>query len=665
MSELRRLAEAVGLVTGYHATTGAWVEPSDEDLLATLQRFGVDLDAADGAGALLADVERHTPAVEPVIVAWDGRLAPVPVQSGLPVCLLRLESGVELDLPVRNGRAQLDAARLPLGRHELLVTDADGVEHRAVIFAAPEVAWRPSPGSERRWGIFVPTYALRRAGSPAAIGDLADLEAAFDWLHGEGGQVVVTLPMLATFLDEPADISPYAPISRRFWNELFADVRAVAGRGGIDLGDPEGELVDYGAAWQPRRRAIAALADRLLDDTELEHWLRQHPEVDTYARFRAAGTRHGRNWRAWPSRLPGDGDPAEVRFHRTAQWLMDRQLARLQRKVGGRGQLLALDLPVGSHPDGFDVWEQRDLFVDGVSVGAPPDSFFTLGQDWGFPPVHPQRSREQGHAFLQACIRHHVQHAGLLRVDHILGLLRQYWVRNDAGARRGVYVRYPLEELLAVISLEAARAGAVVVGENLGTVPPEVTAAMTEHGVMGCAVSQFDVYDVLHDERPIPVPPAASIATLNTHDTATFHAFWTGEDADDRAELGLLDADELTAEHAQREHLRSVLRARLGLAEGAGSVDAAAALLAVASAGEAALVVLNVEDGWAEPHPQNVPGTVQERPNWRRRVAVPIEDWAHHDGLAQLVDAVRRHRPGWTRHPEADVEGWRAAAADD
>ncbi|MCC6435809.1 MAG: 4-alpha-glucanotransferase [Acidimicrobiales bacterium] len=661
MSELRRLAEAVGLVTGYQATTGAWVEPSEEDLLATLQRYGLDLDSAGDAPALLADRERRRRAIEPVLVAWDGRLGPVPVASALPVGLLRLESGEERDLPIHDDHVLPPPGRLPFGRHELLVTGPDGEEHTSVVFAAPEVAWRAAAGTERRWGIFAPTYALRRQRDPSAIGDLADLEAAFDWLHEQGGQVVVTLPMLATFLDQPADVSPYAPISRRFWNELYADVRAVADRAGLSLGGADGELVDYADAWAPRRRAIALLSDRLLADPELEHWLEQHPDVDTYARFRAAGARHGRDWRAWPTRLPA-GDPAEVRFHHTAQWLMDRQLARLHRKVGGRGQLLALDLPVGSHPDGFDVWEQGELFVAGVSVGAPPDSFFTLGQDWGFPPIHPERSREQGHAYLQACIRHHVQHAGLLRVDHILGLLRLYWVRSEAGARRGVYVRYPLEELLAVIALEASRAGAVVVGENLGTVPPEVTAAMTQHGIMGCAVSQFDAYDVFHDggQRPIPVPPAASIATLNTHDTATFAAFWSGEDADDRSELGLLDEEELAAEHRQRAVLRGLLRDRLGLADEATGVEAAAALLEVASAGEAALVVLNVEDGWAEAKPQNVPGTVSERPNWRRRVAVPLEDWADHDGLATLVGAVRRHRPGWVRDG-----GWRRGRPDD
>ena len=663
-SPLQQLAQSVGLLAGYHATDGRWIEPSDVDLLATLQAYGLDIERAEDAGALSEELARHRAGeiIAPVAVAWDGRLPSIPTLAVGSATQLRLESGAvwdrETDLALADGHVVLRRV-LPFGRHELAVHTERGDEHRCVIFSAPSVTWRPQAGAERRWGIFAPTYALRRRDAPSAVGDLADLEAAFDWLHRRGGDVVVTLPMLATFLDEPAEISPYAPVSRRFWNELFADVRAPAERAGLDLGSVQGGLVDYRSAWAPRRAALQQLADRLSEDVEVRHWVAQNPLVEMYARFRAAGHRHGRNWRDWPSRLPADLDAADVRRHVTAQWLMDRQLARLQRKVSSRGQLLALDLPLGSHPDGFDVWQDPELFVGGVSAGAPPDSFFTLGQDWGFPPIHPERSRRQGHAFLQDCIRHHVRHAGLLRIDHILGLLRLFWVRQSAGPAGGVYVSYPLEELLAVIALESSRVGAVVVGENLGTVPPEVTEAMVAHGVLGCAVSQFDMGDVRRDSDAIPTPPAASVATLNTHDTATFAGFWSGEDSADRADLGLLNEDELLKEQAARAELREILGERLGLDAGSDppdSVEAAAALLAVASNSDAAMVVINVEDGWAEPAPQNVPGTVSERPNWKRRVAVPIEEWSEHPGLQRLVDAVARARPGWDR-PAADTPG--------
>ncbi len=660
MSQLRALAETVGLVTGFHATTGEWVEPSEEDLLATLRAYGIALggpaDAETAREELLA--ARRARPLPPVVVAWDGVLPPVPVGDDgdlgvTPVVVTEDGRRIELGL---DGATVVARRRLPLGRHRL-----DLGEAAATVLAAPTMAWRPAAGDERRWGIFVPTYALRTA-STRGIGDLDDLGAAFDWLEGRGGQVVVTLPMLASFLDPPAEASPYAPVSRRFWNELFCSVADLPGASAWR--EPGGALVDYDLAWADRRPLLAAAAEAFFaagPPAAFEEWLAADPLLGTYARFRAAGERYGRNWREWPTPadpatapdgLPDGLDPAAVRFHLYGQWRTDTQLASLRSRVAARGQLLALDLPLGSHPDGFDVWRERQLFVEGVSAGAPPDSFFSLGQDWGFPPVHPERSREEGHAYWQACIRHHLRHAGLLRIDHILGLLRLYWVRSGAGPTRGVYVRYPLDELLAVICLEASRVGAVVVGENLGTVPPEITAAMADHGLLGCAVAQFDVWATMGG-GPVPAPPAASVATLNTHDTATFAAFWSGSDIDDRADLGLLDDAAVAEERQQRGWLRDTVRHRLGLADEATAADALVALLGVAADSDAAFVVANVEDGWLQEGPQNVPGTVHERPNWRRRVDVPIEGWDDVGGLDAMVArlAIARPRPSYRGGP--------------
>lgn len=264
------LAHAVGLVTGYRATDGRWIEPPESSLLATLQAYGLDLDSVGQAEAMLAEIQRqrHVEVIAPVAVAWNGCLQPLTVRGvRADATELRLESGETWrPLPVRDGQVILERV-LPLGRHELVVTATDtDAQHRSVIFSSPTVAWRPAAGAERRWGIFAPTYALRRSTPQAPtgdaraisdrsdIGDLGDLEAAFDWLHARGGHVVMTLPMLATFLDEPAEISPYAPVSRRFWNELFADVSGLAAGADASAVSPRGldnpdrfddELVDY------------------------------------------------------------------------------------------------------------------------------------------------------------------------------------------------------------------------------------------------------------------------------------------------------------------------------------------------------------------------------------------------------------------------------------
>jgi 4-alpha-glucanotransferase len=653
VSGLRELAEEIGAFPSFTAQDGQTVDVADEDLLATLQRWGIDIEGPADADAVLGAVRsvRAARLVEPVTIAWDGVLARPGGEAGhggaaggASAAELVLEDGRRLAARVVERRPVADE-RLPLGYHLLEVGD-----RRAHVIAAPSVAWRAPAGRERRWGIFVPTYALR-TGRTRGMGDLGDLRDAFDWLHAQGGQAVMTLPMLATFLDPPADNSPYNPVSRRLWNEAFADVRGWPGADA--LREPGGPLVDHAQVWSDRRPLIAAAAERFFAagaDAGYQAWLDAHPDVLAYAWFRAAGQRHGRDFRRWPSRLPTDGDPAEVRFHLFAQWTMDRQLAGLQQVLSARGQLLALDLPLGCHPDGFDVWQEGDLFVPGVSTGAPPDTFFSLGQDWGFPPIHPERSREQGHRYVRDCIRHHLRHAGLLRIDHILGLLRLYWVRPEVGPKRGVYVRYPLEELLAVICLEAARTGAVVVGENLGTVPPEVTAAMSAHGVLGCAVSQFDVYDALGG-GPIPTPPAATVASVNTHDTATFRAFWRGTDIADRADLGLLDDEQAATEAERRGWVRDTVRHRLGLpapvveGDDAADLEVLAGMIAVAARGEAAVVVANIEDCWGEEGPQNVPGTTEERPNWRRRVRVPLEAWDDQPGVRAVVDVLRSSRP--------------------
>lgn len=651
MEGLSDLADAVGILRGYHTTTGEWVEASTDDLLATLRAYGLDVDGGGSCAVLAAELRARAAQrpLAPVLVAWDGRLDGVRAGGDASTLdapgRLDLEGGGAVTVEVRAGVVRVPG-RVPFGVHTLAV----GADVASVI-AAPRVAWRPAAGEERRWGVFVPTYALRTARS-RGIGDLADLGATFDWLDGHGGQVVMTLPLLASFLDPPAEVSPYTPVSRRFWNELYLPVDDPSGSGPPD----DGLLVDPAAVWVWRRPVLAARAEAFFaagGSADLDAWEAANPLSGEYARFRAAGARHGRDWRRWGARLPDDVDPAEVRFHRYVQWRTDVALAELAARVRPRGQVLALDLPLGSHPDGFDVWRERHLFVPGMSAGAPPDDFFPLGQDWGFPPVHPERSREEGHRYWRACIRHHLRHAGLLRIDHVLGLARTFWVPHGVDPRRGVYVRGPIEELLAVVCLEAARVGAAVVGENLGTVPPEVTVTMVDHGLLGCSVGQFDLWRV-PSEGYLPAPPPSVVATMNTHDTPTFAGFWSGADIADRADLGLIDADHAAADEARRAGLRTAVGDALGVDADASTATVLEAVTAAVAASDAAFVVVNVEDGWGAPDPQNVPGTTVQRPNWRRRAAVPLEGWDATPGLVRLLGAVTRSRPrpprdGWYR----------------
>jgi 4-alpha-glucanotransferase len=282
--------------------------------------------------------------------------------------------------------------------------------------------------------------------------------------------------------------------------------------------------------------------------------------------------------------------------------------------------------------------------VNDARVGAPADFYFPLGQDWGFPPLHPERSRETGHRYVRACLEHHLRHAGLLRVDHVLGLQRLFWLRRGEVAARGAYVRYPREELFACLTLAAARRGAMVVGENLGTVPVELNEALTRHGVLGTYVLQFAWEGLL--EGRFRLPDAGEVATFDTHDMATFAAVWSGADLADRHALGLLDDDGLAREQRRRAELRPAVTTWLGLGAEA---DAAAVLRGVNGAlarSDAPLVVVNVEDCWLETQPQNVPGTTEAvRPNWRHAAAHPLEAWDGQPGVVDAVEALADARP--------------------
>ncbi|MPY95305.1 MAG: hypothetical protein GEV08_20305 [Acidimicrobiia bacterium] len=409
-------------------------------------------------------------------------------------------------------------------------------------------------------------------------------------------------------------------------------------------------MLDHEAVWAWKRPYLAAAAAGAFEGEaapQLHAWADHHPTARAYARFRGAVARHGRDWRRWPGRMgrgqlaPGDVDAEEERLHLFCQWAMDRQLGELAGRVEARGQLLALDLAVGSNPAGFDVWQEQDLFVHGASVGAPPDFLFSLGQDWGFPPMHPWRSRESGHRHLRDCLRHHLAHARLLRLDHVMGLHRLFWVRPGGG---GCYVRYPTEELFALTCLEAWRRGATLVGENLGTVPMEVHEALARHGVLGTWVQQAFWWGLLHGG--FQAAPEASVASFSTHDMPTFAGFWSGADIEDRRDLGLLDERAAAAEHEGRDGLRRAALGYLGTTPQASMAEAFAASVGELADGAAELAVVNAEDLWFEPRPQNVPGTLHERPNWRRVAALPLEDWDEAPATAEaLARLARRSLP--------------------
>jgi len=480
----------------------------------------------------------------------------------------------------------------------------------------------------------------------------------------------------AAYLEEPCEPSPYAPASRLFWNELYLDperlpeaAESAAARRLLDAREIRAEiaalraspLVDYPRLATLKRRVLEEMAAWFFSHStprrdELERHLGEHPELATYAAFRAVGDRRGETWQSWPERLregslaPADYDEEDFRYHLWVQWAAARQIAAAASEARRRGPGLYLDLPVGVHGSAYDVWSRRDLFAEGAAAGAPPDAFFTKGQDWGFPPLRPERLRERGYDYWIACLRHHLEQAGMLRIDHVMQLHRLYWIPRGMPASHGVYVRYPSEELYAVLALESHRHRAVIVGENLGTVPPEVNESMARHRVLGMYVMQYELAPGgggLQRE-----PPEDSVASLNTHDMPTFRGFWQGRDVAELQALGFFDPAQAHEEGMRRQHQREQLVAMLpGELRGPGDPYPAVlrARLEHLAASAARLVLINLEDLLGEDESQNVPGTHEERPNWRRKARLSFEELARRPEVVWMlrrVDQLRRGQKG-------------------
>jgi 4-alpha-glucanotransferase len=643
LRDLHELARRCGIQTSYRDQEGSRRRARPEALLGAVRAFGHPIDRLEEAPAVLRRLERQPPQpLEPVMVAWGGRLPRVEVRvptaqaRSRPVLRVELESGEEVDA----------AARLPFGYHRLHVGGRGFTASSLVISAPPALPI----GGPRSWGVFLPLYALRSARS-WGVGDLTDLGDLLEWVSGLGGRMVGTLPLMACFLDEPFEPSPYSPASRLFWNELFLD---VAGSPELER-SPEArrllasdhlrkeienlqtaELVDYRAVMVAKRQVLEPLARSFFQDAptprrdEFESFLQANPATLDYARFRAAGDRHRAPWQRWPGSErsgvlpPAGGNEPAYRYHAYVQWLASQQMHALEQRSRASGAALYLDLPLGVNPAGYDVWRERELFAAGATAGAPPDPFFTSGQDWGFFPLHPERVRESGYRYPIACLRHLLRVAGVLRVDHAMGLHRLFWIPSGLPAMDGVYVRYPADELYAIVVLEAARAGAMVVGEDLGVVPGYVRPAMARRGIYRTYVLPWELTG--NPAMAMRPPPEPSFASLNTHDMPPFAAYWPSEDPRKRGAL-----------------VRS-LRRRGWLAGGKGpeapaDQEVMVACLSELAASEAREVIVNLEDLWLETRPQNVPGTVDEYPNWRRPARYRFERFRR---LPQVTGTLRR-----------------------
>lgn len=665
-----------------------------------LRSLGAPLETPADIAAALRERRQHQweEPTDPILVAWQGQPAGVEVRlparrADRPIdCVLRLETGEQIDAFLRGARrsplqharvegrdyvsqrVELPANRLrelPAGYHELTI-EIEGRSHASQLLHAPVQAYGPASreaagAPARTWGVFLPLYAAHSATSWGA-GDFGDLHTLMDWTARLGGGIVATLPLLAAFLDQPYDPSPYAPVSRLFWNEFYVVPSAIPElRHCVEaqqvLGSPRlkeacealqsAPLVDYRRQMALKREVLEHLAAAAAEQSapraeEFRRYVQAHPLLQDYARFRAAGERFRSGWQEWPAG-PRDGligdedvDAAARNYHLYAQWVAHEQVASLAEQASRAGEGLYLDLPLGVHRQGYDVWRERASFVLDASGGAPPDSVFTKGQDWGFAPLHPQGIRHSRYRYVIAYLRHHMSLAKVLRIDHVMGLHRLYMIPHGLEATQGVYVRYRAEELYAILSLESHRHRTWLVGENLGTVPGHVNASLARHGVQGMYVVQ---YEMTPEAKPVLRDvPRQTVASMNTHDMPPFAAYCRGLDLDDRLRMGLMTPSEADEERQVRGNLLRKLGALLRrkgfvIGKDPGTAVLLDGCLDFLSASRSPLVLVNLEDLWLEAASQNVPNSKDSRPNWARKAAYAVEALCD---LPEVADRLRR-----------------------
>ncbi|HEV2778041.1 MAG TPA: 4-alpha-glucanotransferase [Actinophytocola sp.] len=632
--ELSELAAAHGVATWYEDTERRRVDVAQDVVVAVLAELGVDASTPSAVRSGLAGA--RTPGT---IVIKEGERAEVGHGE------LVTEDGATVAI---TGRLPGD---LPLGWHTF---GHDDGEATVVVTPARLPAVRPA------WGWQVQLYALRSKES-WGIGDLADLRGLVAGSAGLGAGVVLVNPVQAITPGLPVQRSPYSPSSRRFVNPVYLRVTDTAEfrradertrRAVLELTPPSPRLINYDAVWTAKLAALELLWPGTTQDLE--------PELRDFATFCALAERHGQDWRTWPAGLrhPGGPDVAKARaeladrvaFHGWLQRLCAEQLDDVHATARDSGVSVVHDLPIGAIPGGADAWALQDVLAGDVRVGAPPDAFSQQGQDWNLPPWRPDRLAACGYRPFREVIHNVLAHADGIRVDHVAGLWRLWWIPPGRPASEGTYVRYDADALLGILALEAHRAGAIVVGEDLGTVPDEVAPAMHERGVLSSAVLWFQ-RDEDAPGKPLLPPrdwPAAAMASISTHDLPTAAGFLRAEHVKVRAGLGLLTDPEaeFTRAAAERKELFDLLAAHGLLGDDPTEEDLVVGLHAVLATASSALLLTSPQDALGDPRQPNLPGTIDEYPNWRIPLPVPVDELLTHPGVLRAVESLRIARPG-------------------
>lgn len=635
---LRQLAQAQGVYLDFFDLHGVRHEAPPDTLRALLKALGTDASTpARVTEALDAQAPRGLPEE---VIAFAGQGLALPVEAPCHWSLLD-----ETGALIADGHAtdRIDMPPLAVGYCDLVVETKGACLTTFVMVRprrAPELA--AEAGRGRCWGTTGALYGLRSRQN-GGIGSYADLGAVAATFGRAGAQFFGVNPLHALGWAMDEIISPYSPSHRGMFN-----IDHIAPKGGLGP-TPDAELIDYADARKRQRAALEAEFRQQRDPAFLSWAKTCSEETRHFAQFEAVSETHGHDFRTWPAALRSPGPEARkaagtrAEFHLWLQWLAETQIDAAQRAATGAGMGLGLylDLAVGPRPDGAEVWMNADTIATGVSIGAPPDHLSPEGQSWALAAHAPGPLARARYAPLRAMLRRLMAKCGLLRIDHALGLLRSFWLPDDGSP--GGYITQPLEQLLAVITIEAHRAGCLVVGEDLGLVPDGFREAMNGSGLYSYAVWQFETD---HDGEVLAVDtlPPHSLACFGTHDTPTLQGFWYGVDIEWWQRVGWLSERDRAARHAQRARQRASLRAVGSLPSDATPTGIADRIHGELARSPAALVSVQMDDVFGALEAQNLPGTIDEHPNWRRRLGVPIEAMDRDAALGHVARVMNAHR---------------------
>jgi 4-alpha-glucanotransferase len=561
--------------------------------------------------------------------------------AGPPIWIVREGERIDLagrwELQTEDGGGELVAGSMAapdLGYH-WLYREYDGRGVRLIV--TPGTCHLPD--DLRTWGWAVQLYALRSSAS-WGMGDLADLRRFGEWSKAKGADLLLCNPLHASIpVPGSEQASPYYPSSRCFRSPLYLRVEDVPGatEAGIDLDAAAADGRALNASRRIERDAILVakldalrrIHDRFSTHDDFDAFVRAGG--DTLKRFAvhcALAEEHGADWRMWPVDLrhPTTFEVREftreegrkVEFHLWLQWLLDRQLEAAGAAIG-----LMQDLAIGVDPGGADAWIWQDVLAPGISVGAPPDEYNTQGQDWGLPPFDPWKLRDAGYEPFIETVRAGFRHAGGLRFDHVMGLFRLYWIPEHAPAKAGTYVRYPHADLLDILALESHRAGAYVVGEDLGTVEASMREELADRNVLSYRLLWFE-------QSPPPSFPRQALGAVTTHDLPTVAGLWTGSDLEAQRTRGMKPNEESTAA------LRSRVRDWAGVTDDAPVTEVVQRVHQLLATAPCAILTATLDDALGVEERPNYPGTTDDT-NWSVALPVMLEDIETDPRVAEIA----------------------------